>query len=295
MRSWLFAPGDDQKKLAKAYGCGADIVIVDLEDSVAAAGKVDARRCALSFLQESAQDRSGPQRFVRINAFQTGLADTDLDTVMTGAPDGIVLPKSAGGTDISALDGKIAVREALHDLTDGSTQIAAIATETAAAIFGLGTYAGVSSRLAALTWGGEDLATDIGAAANKDDSGGWTAPFQLARNLCLFGSAAAGLSAIDTVYTNFRDETGLAAECQAAARDGFAGKLAIHPAQVPIINAAFTPSPEALARARRVVEAFAGAGDAGVVGLDGEMLDQPHLKAAQNLLARAASPEGGNS
>ena len=293
MRSWLFAPGDDEKKLAKAYGSGADVVIVDLEDSVAAAGKAGARRCALAFLQETAQDASRPRRFVRTNAFATGLADADLDAVMTGAPDGIVLPKSAGGADVTALDAKIAVREALHDLADGSTQIAAIATEAAAAIFGLGTYAGASARLAALTWGGEDLATDIGAAVNKDDGGEWTSPFQLARNLCLFGSAAAGLPAIDTVYTNFRDETGLAAECQAAARDGFAGKLAIHPAQVPVINAAFTPSPEALARAKRVVEAFVAAGDAGVVGLDGEMLDQPHLKAAQNLLARAASAGGG--
>ena len=295
MRSWLFAPGDDPNKLAKAYGCGADVVIVDLEDSVAAAGKADARRCALAFLQESAQGRSGPQRFVRINAFQTGLADADLDAVMTGAPDGIVLPKSAGGADITALDAKIAVREALHDLTDGSTRIAAIATETAAAIFGLGTYAAASARLAALTWGGEDLATDIGAATNKDASGQWTAPFQLARNLCLFGSAAAGLAAIDTVYTNFRDETGLAAECQAAARDGFSGKLAIHPAQVTVINAAFTPSAEALARAKRVVKAFAAAGDTGLVGLDGEMLDRPHLTAAQNLLARATSAEGDKS
>ena len=288
MRSWLFAPGDDPNKLAKAYGCGADIVIVDLEDSVATAAKAGARRTALTFLQESAQNRSGPQRFVRINAFQTGLADADLDAVMTGAPDGILLPKSAGGADISALDAKIAVREALHDLADGSTRIAAIATETAAAVFGLGTYAGVSSRLAALTWGGEDLATDIGAATNKHDGGEWTGPFQLARNLCLFGAAAAGLAAIDTVYTNFRDETGLAAECRTAARDGFSGKLAIHPAQVPVINAAFTPSAEALARATRVIEAFAEAGDTGVVGLDGEMLDRPHLSAAQSLLARAA-------
>jgi citrate lyase subunit beta/citryl-CoA lyase len=295
MRSWLFAPGDDEGKLAKAHGCGADIIIVDLEDSVAATGKADARRCALAFLQESAQDRPGPQRFVRINAFDTGLADADLDAVMTGAPDGIVLPKSTGGADIMALDAKIAVREALHGLTDGSTQIAAIATETAAAIFGLGTYAGVSARLAALTWGGEDLATDIGATTNKNSDGGWTAPFQLARDLCLFGSAAAGLPAIDTVFTNFRDEAGLAAECQAAVRDGFSGKLAIHPAQVPVINDAFTPSPEALARAVRIVEAFAATGDAGVVGLDGEMLDRPHLKAAQNLLARAATPERDNS
>jgi citrate lyase subunit beta/citryl-CoA lyase len=294
MRSWLFAPGDDRKKLAKACGCGADILIIDLEDSVAASAKAGARRTALAFLQESPQDASGPRRYVRINAFRTGLADADLDTIMTGAPDGIVLPKSAGGADIAALDAKIAVREALHDLADGSTAIAAIATESAAAIFGLGTYAGASARLAALTWGGEDLATDIGATSSKDDGSGWTAPFQLARNLCLFGSAAAGLPAIDTVFTNFRDEAGLAAECQVAARDGFSGKLAIHPAQVPVINAAFTPSPETLARAARVVEAFAAAGDAGVVGLDGEMLDRPHLKAAQNLLARATPAERGN-
>lgn len=289
MRSWLFAPGDDPKKLAKAYGTGADIVIVDLEDSVTATAKVAAHRCALAFLQERTQNRSGPRLFVRINALQSGLADADLDVVMTGAPDGIILPKSVGGADITALDAKIAVREALHDLTDGSTAIAAIATESAAAMFGLGTYAGASPRLAALTWGGEDLATDIGATSSKDEGGRWTGPFQLARNLCLFGSAAAGLAAIDTVYTDFRDETGLAAECRAAARDGFAGKLAIHPAQVPIINAAFTPSPEALAHATRVIDAFAAAGDAGVVGLDGQMLDRPHLKAAQNLLARAAS------
>jgi citrate lyase subunit beta/citryl-CoA lyase len=293
MRSWLFAPGDDEKKLTKAYDCSADIVILDLEDSVAATAKAGARRTTLAFLQETAQDASGPRRYVRINAFATGLADADLDTIMTGAPDGIMLPKATCGADISMLDAKIAVREALHDLTDGSTQIAAIATETAAAIFGLGTYAGASQRLAALTWGGEDLATDIGAASNKDDAGEWTAPFQLARNLCLFGSVAAGLPAIDTVFTNFRDEAGLAAECRAAARDGFAGKLAIHPAQVPSINAAFTPSAEALARAARIVEAFTEAGDAGVVGLDGEMLDQPHLKAAQNLLARAAPAEVG--
>ncbi len=291
MRSWLFAPGDDGKKLVKAFACGADIVIVDLEDSVAATAKATARRSALAFLRETAQAGSGPRRFVRINAFQTGLADSDLDCVMTGAPDGIVLPKATGGADISTLDAKIAVREALHGLADGSTAIAAIATETAAAVFGLGTYAGASSRLAALTWGGEDLATDIGAAASKDDDGAWTEPFRLARNLCLFAGAAAGLAAIDTVYTNFRDDAGLAAECRAAARDGFAGKLAIHPAQVPVINAAFTPSPEAVAHARRVIDAFAAAGDAGVVGLDGEMLDRPHLRAAENLLARAAAAD----
>ncbi len=291
MRSWLFAPGDDPKKLTKAFGSGADIVIVDLEDSVAITAKAAARRCALAFLQERAQDRPGPRLFVRINALQSGLADADLDVVMTGAPDGILLPKSTGGADITALDAKLAVREALHDLADGATAIAAIATESAAAMFGLGTYAGASARLAALTWGGEDLATDIGAASSKDGDGRWTGPFQLARNLCLFGSAAAGVAAIDTVYTDFRDESGLAAQCQAAARDGFAGKLAIHPAQIPTINAAFTPSRQALARAARVIEAFAAAGDAGVVGLDGQMLDRPHLLAAQNLLARAASAE----
>jgi citrate lyase subunit beta/citryl-CoA lyase len=206
---------------------------------------------------------------------------------MTGAPDGIVLPKASGGADVSLLAARIALREALHDLEDGGTRILAIATETPAALFGLGTYAGASGRLEGLAWGGEDLAATIGATATKEADGGWSEPFRLARNLCLFGAAAAGVQAIDTVFTNFRDLDGLRCEAEAAARDGFTGKLAIHPAQLAVLNDAFTPDARAIARARRILAAFAEAGAAGVVGLDGEMLDRPHLEAARRLLARA--------
>jgi len=287
MRSLLFVPGDDERKLAKALECGADALILDLEDSVAADAKAQARRTTLDFLQSARRQAKRPKLYVRINALDSGLSDSDLDTVMTAGPDGIVLPKSQSGADVTLLDARIAVREALHDLEDGRTRIIAIATETAAAIFGLGSYAGSCRRLAGLTWGGEDLAAAIGASRNKNASGNWTDPFVLARNLCLFGAVAADVQPIDTVYTDFRDQDGLRREADAAARDGFTGKLAIHPAQIPVINEAFTPSPEAIEEARRVVAAFGAAGDAGVVGLDGKMLDRPHLTAAERTLARA--------
>ena len=284
MRSLLFVPGDDERKLAKALECGTDALILDLEDSVAADAKAQARRTTLDFLQTARRQAKRPKLYVRINALDSGFSDSDLDTVMTAGPDGIVLPKSQSGADVTLLDARIAVREALHDLEDGHTRIIAIATETAAAIFGLGSYAGSCRRLAGLTWGGEDLAAAIGASRNKDASGSWTDPFVLARNLCLFGAVAADVQPIDT---DFRDQDGLRREADAAARDGFTGKLAIHPAQVPVINEAFTPSPEAIEEARRVVAAFGAAGDAGVVGLDGKMLDRPHLTAAERTLARA--------
>ena len=228
-----------------------------------------------------------PALYVRINALDSGLSDADLDSVMTAGPDGIVLPKAQSGADVTLLDARIAVREALHDLADGQTAIIAIATETAASIFGIGSYAGAGTRLSGLTWGGEDLAADIGAGANKDDAGQWTQPFQLARNLCLFGAVSAGVPPIDTVYTDFRDLDGLHLEATAAAQDGFTGKLAIHPAQVAVINEVFTPSPQAIAQAQRIVDAFKAAGNAGVVGLDGKMIDRPHLVAARRILARA--------
>ncbi len=286
MRSLLFVPGDQPEKLLKAFGSAADALILDLEDSVAAVNKEAARRSVLAFLQDHGDAPDPPPLYVRINGLDTPLAEGDLDVVMTGAPDGIVLPKAAGGADVAQLDARIAVREALHGIPDGTTQIVAIATETAAALFGLGTYAGWSARLAGLAWGMEDLAADVGAETGRAD-GAWTAPAELARNLCLFGAAAAGVDALDTVYTDFRDLDGLKRECAAAARDGFAGKLAIHPDQATIINEAFTPGEEAIAHAERVVEAFSLFGDTGVTSLDGQMLDRPHLKAAERLLARA--------
>jgi len=236
MRSFLFVPGDDSRKLAKALDCGADALILDLEDSVAADNKSKARRTCLDFLKAAVPLENRPALYVRINALDSGLSDSDLDDVMTAGADGIVLPKAQSGADVNLLDARIAVREALHDLPDGRTRILPIATETAASIFGLGSYREAGSRLAGLTWGGEDLAADIGAAANKDADGSWTEPFQMARNLCLFGAVSAGVPPIDTVYTDFRDVDGLREEARSAARDGFTGKLAIHPAQVAVIN-----------------------------------------------------------
>lgn len=286
MRSLLFVPGDSTRKLQKALVSGADALIVDLEDSVAPGNKGEARRTALAFLRENQGVRGCPLLYVRINAFDSGLSEGDLDTVMTVAPTGIVLPKASGGADVVLLDSRLATREALHGLRDGVTRIIAIATETPAAVFGCGTYGGATSRLAGLAWGAEDLSAKIGALASRSERH-WTSPFALVRNLCLFGAAAAGVAAIDTVYTDFGDLDGLRSECNEAARDGFSGKLAVHPSQVPVINEAFTPSPGAIAEAKRIVAAFAEAGGLGVTSLDGKMIDRPHLKSAERLLARA--------
>jgi citrate lyase subunit beta/citryl-CoA lyase len=295
MRSLLFVPGDSARKLEKALGSGADALLIDLEDSVALPAKEEARRVTAEFLTAAAKGAGRPALFVRVNGLATGLIDADLDGIMAAGPDGIVLPKAVGGPDVAHLGAKLAVREAEFDLPDGRTRIIAIATENARGVFALGTFAGASHRLAGLAWGGEDLSADIGAETNRDAHGAYAEPYRLARALTLLGATAAEVDAIDAVYTNFRDTEGLAAECREARRDGFVSKMAIHPAQVPVINDAFTPSPEALARAQAVVEAFARNPGAGVVGMEGEMLDRPHLTRAERLLARAkpgASPPG---
>ncbi|MXQ09926.1 HpcH/HpaI aldolase/citrate lyase family protein [Microvirga makkahensis] len=286
MRSLLFVPADSRKKLEKALASGADALLIDLEDSVDLKAKEEARRVAADFIAEHRASPERPRLFVRVNGLTTGLIDADLDSVMKTAPDGIVLPKSVGGADVAHLGAKLAVREAEFGLDDGATRILAIATENAAGVFALGTFSGASHRLMGLTWGGEDLSADLGAETNRDGSGAYTDPYRLARSLTLFGAAAAGVDAIDSVFTNFRDMEGLAAECRAARRDGFVAKMAIHPAQVPVINEAFTPSPEAIERARAVIEAFQANPGAGVVGVDGEMLDRPHLLRAERLLRR---------
>jgi citrate lyase subunit beta/citryl-CoA lyase len=288
LRSFLFAPGDSARKLEKALSVGADAVIADLEDSVAPDGKETARRVTAEFLQ-AARGRAGrPRLFVRINGLATGLADDDLDGVMAAAPDGIVLPKAVGGADVQHLGAKLAVREAEFGLDDGATAIVALSTETARSIFALGTLPGASHRLKGISWGGEDLSVEVGAHANRLEDGTYTDPYRLARSLTLFGAAAAGVDAIDAVYVNFRNEAGLAAECAAGRRDGFVAKMAIHPAQVPVINEAFTPSNEMIAEARAIVAAFAASPGAGVVGLKGEMLDRPHLARAERILARSS-------
>jgi citrate lyase subunit beta/citryl-CoA lyase len=297
MRSLLFVPGDSARKLEKSLQVGTDALILDLEDSVALSEKDAARRTTAAFLNEARRAASRPRLFVRVNALSTGLTDADLDGVMPSAPDGIMLPKAIGGKDVAHLGAKLAVREAEYGLEDGGTRIIAIATETAQSLFVLGSIEGASHRLSGLAWGAEDLSADIGAEANRHADGLFTEPFRLARNLMLFAAAAAEVDAVDTVFTNFRDLDGLARECRDARRDGFVAKLAIHPAQVPVINEAFTPSPEAQAQARAIVEAFAQNPGAGVVGLGGEMIDQPHLKRSERLLRRLdlLRPAGASS
>jgi citrate lyase subunit beta / citryl-CoA lyase len=290
MRSLLFVPGDSQRKLEKGLNSGTDALIIDLEDSVDLAAKEEARRVTAAFLSDTRDQTDRPRLYVRVNGLTTGLIDADLDGVMRAVPDGIVLPKTVGGADVSHLGAKLAVREAEFGLVDGGTRILAIATENALGVFALGTFAGASHRLMGLTWGGEDLSADIGAETNRDDHGAYTEPYRIARALTLLGAAAAAVDAVDSVYTNFRDMDGLAAECRQALRDGFVAKMAIHPAQVPVINEAFTPSTEALARAQAVIDAFKANPGAGVVGVNGEMLDRPHLLRAERLLSRAQKP-----
>ncbi len=280
-------PGDSPKKQQKGLECGADALILDLEDSVALDAKPQARAITLEFLRSLRAQARRPVLIVRINALSTGLTEADLDAVMPGAPDAIMLPKAEGGVDAGHLAAKIAVREAEENLPDGGTRIIPIATETGRGIFGLSSYAGATHRLAGLTWGAEDLSADLGAETNRLTDGSYTDPYRLARSLTLFAAAAAQVDAIDTVFTNFRDDEGFRAECVAARRDGFTGKMAIHPAQVPIANAVFAPSPAELAKAEAIIALFAGNPGLGVIGLDGEMLDRPHLIRAQRLKARA--------
>jgi citrate lyase subunit beta/citryl-CoA lyase len=287
MRSLLFVPADGGSKLDKAMASGADAVIVDLEDSIPAHGKAAARASAADFVREAAEATSRPRVIVRVNGIASGLIDADLDAIVPAGPDAIMLPKAEGGASIVHAGAKLTAREAICGLPDGNIQVVAIATETAAALFLAGTYRGASARLAALTWGAEDLSVELGAETNRDAQGEFLDPYRLARTLCLAGAAAAQVQAIDTVYVAFRNEAGLLRECEAARRDGFTGKLAIHPAQVAIINEVFTPSAEAIAEAEAVVAAFAAHPDAGTIGVGGVMYDRPHLERAKRLLARA--------
>jgi citrate lyase subunit beta/citryl-CoA lyase len=292
MRSMLFVPADSEKKLAKALASGADCLFLDLEDSVVPAAKSKARAMAREFILETKQSSQRAKLYVRVNALSSDFIDADLEAVMTAAPDGIVLPKCVNGAALQHLGAKLAVAEAEHDLCAGAMRIIAIATETAASIFNMGSYSGASERLSGLTWGAEDLAACLGADANRDGGGAYTAPYALARSLTLFAASAADalaideVLAIDTVYLNFRDISGFKLECEAARRDGFDGKMAIHPDQVAIINEVFKPSPQTIARAKAIVAAFAQQPQSGVISIDGEMLDRPHLVRARRLLSR---------
>ena len=287
MRSLLFAPADSDRKLDKAFACGSDAVIIDLEDSVAPDSKPLARERAARFLAQTTGLTHRPRLLVRINSLPSGLADADLDAVVPAAPDAILLPKSEGSATVVHLAAKLTAREAVHGVADGHIGIIAIATETAGSLFQLGSYSGSSARLVGMTWGAEDLSAELGATANRDSTGQFLAPYRLARTLCLAGAVAAQVEPIDTVYVDFRDEAGLRRETEEACRDGFTGKMAIHPAQVAIINEVFTPTAQAVAEAHAIVAAFAAAPGSGVVGINGVMYDMPHLKRAQRVLARA--------
>lgn len=282
-RSWLFAPGDQPAKMAKAAASGVGAVILDLEDSVAETGKPGARLATRDFL--AARHPTGPELWVRINPLSTAHAAADLAAVIAAAPDGVVLPKPDGPQDVIALARTLERLEAEAGLAEGAVAILPIATETPASIFSLGGYGGVGPRLIGLTWGAEDLPAAVGAQINRHPDGQFTDLCRIARSLCLAGAAAAEVAAIETVYPAFKDLDGLRAYAAAGRREGFTGMMAIHPAQVEIIEAVFRPSDAEVAHARQVVALFAAQPDAGVLALDGKMIDRPHLKQAERLLA----------
>jgi citrate lyase subunit beta / citryl-CoA lyase len=283
-RSMLFVPGDAEKKIAKSETVFPDAIIFDLEDAVAGENKPRARDIVRMYLNSTRGTRACAH-YVRINPLATPDALVDLTSVMAGAPDGIMLPKAASPADACQLAFYLDAFEAHHHILSGTTRIVPVATEVPEALFALGSYATVGPRLAGITWGAEDLAAAIGAISNKNDDGSWSQPFALARSLCLFAASAAKVAALDTLHADYRDDTGLAATSRQARRDGFSGRLAIHPAQVEIINMAFTPSDDEIARARAVIALFAANPGVGTIGLDGQMLDMPHLVQAHKIIA----------
>lgn len=286
MRSLLFVPAHDARKLTKALESGADALILDLEDAVPEADKVRARAMCAEFV---AAHQARMPLIVRVNAASTGLLLADLAAVVGARPQAIMLPKCGGNADLLQLDAYLSALEVREGIAPGTLGVLPIVTETAAAMLQMGGYDPASPRLCGMLWGGEDLSADIGAVANKDDQGGYTAPYVLARTLTLLAASSAQVGAVDAVYTDFRDSDGLRAEAAQALRDGFAGKAAIHPDQVAVINAAFSPSTQDLATARAVIAAFDANPRAGAISLDGKMLDRPHYRAAQRVLARASN------
>jgi citrate lyase subunit beta/citryl-CoA lyase len=289
LRSWLFVPGDSERKLEKAASGEADALILDLEDSVSDTRRPIARDLVRAFLQ-ARPDRAWQQLWVRVNPLDTPMALADLAAVTAGAPDGICLPKPTSAADVNRLADYLSALEAREGLAVGSTRILSVATETAASLLTFHTYLDrPTPRLAAMTWGGEDLAAALGASDNRHPvSGDYDDPFRLARSLCLAAARAIGAQPVGTVHVDFRDRAGLEAACLRDRRAGFVGKMAIHPDQSAVINRAFTPSDEEIAHARRVIELFERNPGMGTVGMDGRMLDMPHLKQARNLVALAA-------
>jgi len=289
MRSLLFVPGDSERKIAKALASGADALLLDLEDSVGLERKPAARTMTREFIAANRPKPARPRLYVRINSLETPFWEDDLAGVMSAQPDGIMLPKPRSGEDVHRLSIAMAHGEAQAGTQGGATRILPIATEMPVSILNMSSYIGSSSRLVGLTWGAEDLSAELGARTSRTETGAYTSPFQLARDLCLITAVSAGVLPVDTVYADFRDAAGFARECEAAARDGFRAKMAIHPDQVAAINQAFTPRPDEIAHARQVVDLFAANPGAGVVSHGGRMYDRPHLTLAERLLARVAA------
>lgn len=284
-RSFLFVPADSERKLNRATSAGADAIILDLEDSVLPEARPDARLMAAEFL------RGKQQVWVRINPPDSDDLIADLEAVLPSAPAGIVLPKPRSAADAIALARRLDVLEQQHGLEQGQTRIIALCTERPEAMFTLRGYIGATTRLYGLSWGAEDLGTAVGASANRDEQGNWLPTFEMARSFCLLAAAAAEVTALDTVFTDFRDDEGLLRYASNARRDGFDGMLAIHPAQVETINAAFLPSVAEIERARRIVALFEENPGAGAIGMDGKMIDRPHLVQAQRVLKLAAGSQ----
>lgn len=282
----LFVPGDSERKFARGRAIGADALILDLEDSVAPSQK-DGARAHVAGLLDDRTPRDWAF-FVRINAPDTGLTLADMAAVVKPGLDGVLIPKANGADDIARIGHYLDALEQAAGLEVGKVRIAVVATETAQAMFNLGSYIPAHPRLAALTWGAEDLAAALGGTDNKEADGEWTSPYQIARAQCLFAAGAAGVAPLDTLYADFRDAEGLERDCRRARRDGFTGRLAIHPDQIETINRCFSPSEEEIAHAQRIVDAFSAQPDAGTLGIDGKMVDIPHLKAAQRTLAAGA-------
>jgi citrate lyase subunit beta / citryl-CoA lyase len=284
MRSLLFVPADGGSKLEKAMASGADAVIIDLEDSIAPTRKEAARKACLDYLKTVSGKADRPRLLVRINGLETGHTDADLATVVPGKPDAILFPKAEGGESLVHIDAKLTVQEAIAGLPEGAIKVLAQSVESARGLFLAGTFRDASPRLIGMTWGPEDLSSEVGAEANREADGCLTEPYRFARSVCLFGAAAARVSAIETIHVDFRNLDSLRHDTEIAKRDGFTARLAIHPAQVPVINDVFTASAAQIEKAKAIVAAFAATPGAGTVGIEGKMYDRPHLVRAQRLL-----------
>jgi len=283
LRSLLFVPGDSERKFEKAAASGANALILDLEDSVAPPQKAAARARVASLIDR--KEKRDFSFFVRVNALDTGLTLDDLVAVVRPGLDALMIPKTNGAADVEKIANYLDALETRANMPIGAVKLAIVATETAKAMFALGSYAPAHPRLLALTWGGEDLAAALGATTNRDEDGTWTFPYQVARAECLFAAAAADVAAIDTVFVDFRDMEAFDRDCRRSRRDGFIGRMAIHPDQVSVINRCYAPSTAEIERAQKLVAAFEANPGAGALGIDGKMVDIPHLKAARKILA----------